>query len=291
MKPIFISFIGIALLCLSNSCQRKNANQGTILTSSESKDAQGNIVLLGKSTKERLTRDPFNSWFTSNYNDYRIDTAIADQLKPMIGNKKLVIFMGTWCGDSRREVPRIYKLLDYCGVPASQVQLITVSSDDSLYKQSPGHEEKGLSIHRVPDLLVYDGKTEMGRVVESPVISWEKDLLTILKKQEYSSRYKGVPFLLNLFETHSYNDIEARMENIKNDLHPLLFHPAELASYGKVLIASHEAEKAVIVLKLNSMLYPSAGSFNSLGDAYIYAGNKKYAIENYRKAASMEKTP
>ncbi len=26
--------------------------------------------------------------------------------------------MGTWCGDSRREVPRMYKILDYCQVKA-----------------------------------------------------------------------------------------------------------------------------------------------------------------------------
>jgi tetratricopeptide (TPR) repeat protein len=171
------------------------------------------------------------------------------------------------------------------------VELITVSGEDSLYKQSPGHEEKGLNIHRVPNLLVYEGKTEMGRVVESPVISWEKDLLTILTKQEYSSRYKGVPFLVKLFADRSVDDINTKMEDISNDLRPLVFYPAELASYGKLLISSKEPEKAVIVFRLNSMLYPSPGSFNSLGDAYIYSGNKKAAIENYRRAVSLEKTP
>ena len=72
--------------------------------------------------------------------------------------------MGTWCGDSRQEVPKIYKVLDHCNVPESHIQLINLNVHDSVYKQSPSHEEKGLNIHRVPDLLVYEKEKEMGRV-------------------------------------------------------------------------------------------------------------------------------
>jgi hypothetical protein len=98
--------------------------------------------------------------------------------------------MGTWCGDSRREVPRMYKILDYCGVKASQIQLVNVSNSDTAYKQSPGHEEKGMDIRRVPDLLVFNNNREQGRIVESPVVSLEKDLLSIVSGAPYEPRYK-----------------------------------------------------------------------------------------------------
>jgi hypothetical protein len=100
--------------------------------------------------------------------------------------------MGTWCGDSRREVPRIYKLLDYCQVSPSQLQLVNVSNSDTAYKQSPGHEEQGLNIRRVPTLLIFEGQHEVGRVVESPVTSLEKDILAIVTGQPYEHRYKNL---------------------------------------------------------------------------------------------------
>ena len=98
--------------------------------------------------------------------------------------------MGTWCGDSRREVPRLYKILDYCNVKSSQIQLITLNNSDTAYKQSPGHEERGLNIRRVPTLLIFENQREVGRVVESPVTSLEKDILAIVTGQPYEHRYK-----------------------------------------------------------------------------------------------------
>ena len=100
--------------------------------------------------------------------------------------------MGTWCGDSRREVPSIYKILDYCQVKPSQVQLINLNNSDTAYKQSPGHEEQGLNIRRVPTLLIFDNQHEMGRMVESPVTSLEKDILAIVTGQPYEHRYKNL---------------------------------------------------------------------------------------------------
>jgi thiol-disulfide isomerase/thioredoxin len=158
----------------------------------EVKDSKGNIKLLGKTTRQRLAQPPFDSWFTKNYNAYTPDTNTAVQLKPLIRHKKFLIFMGTWCGDSRREVPRIYKLLDCCGVQPAQVQLVNVDNADTAYKQSPGHEEKGLNIRRVPTLLIYENNHELGRVIESPVVLWEKDLLAILKHEAYVPRYSDL---------------------------------------------------------------------------------------------------
>jgi hypothetical protein len=183
MKPIHI-ISTISIILFITYCTPKMA------MNYEVKDHNGNIILLGKCTRERLAHPPFDAWFTKNYNAYVVDSNTANQLKPLLKNKHFLIFMGTWCGDSRREVPRMYKILDYCGVKASQVQLVTVSNSDTAYKQSPGHEEKGLDIRRVPDLLVYDNNHEQGRIVESPVVSLEKDLLSIVSGQAYEPRYK-----------------------------------------------------------------------------------------------------
>lgn len=191
------------LLFVISACTPKMASQPAQPFNTEATDKKGNLILLGKTTRERLAQSPFDSWYSKNYEAYRVDTNTAAQIKPLLKNKKFLLFMGTWCGDSRREVPRIYKILDYCKVNASQIQLINLNNSDTAYKQSPGHEEQGLNIRRVPTLLIYENKLEVGRVVESPVTSLEKDLLAIVSKQPYEHRYKnpGSPKPANMADT------------------------------------------------------------------------------------------
>jgi thiol-disulfide isomerase/thioredoxin len=180
MKKIFIFTIAV---CSSISSFTQLAiNQ-------VAKDRNGNDMLLGCCTREALNKEPFNTWFNPNYFDYTIDTAVTNEIKKHLDKKQFLIFMGTWCGDSKREVPRMLKVLDYCGVKPEQVKLVMVSNHDSAYKQSPLHEEKGLNILRVPTLIVYENNSEINRFVEYPVETVEKDLLRILAKQPYRHRY------------------------------------------------------------------------------------------------------
>lgn len=197
--------------------------------------------------------------------------------------------MGTWCGDSRREVPRMYKLLDYLGVSPSQVQLINVNNNDSAYKQSPGHEEKGLNIHRVPDLIIYDEKRELGRIVESPQISWEKDVLAILNRQAYEPRYKAVLRVISIWQQYSLAQIQNNLPHMADTLKPLAANRGELLSYGKVLLASEEIEKGLLVMELNTLLFAAdAEVWNGLAGAWLKKGNKNKAVECYQKAISLQ---
>lgn len=169
------------LITISASAQF-NINQVT-------KDKNGNEMLIGCCTREALSREPFAAWFNNNYFNYAVDTSLIVSLKEKMDRKQFLIFMGTWCGDSKREVPRMLKILDYCGVKPEQVKIVMVSNADSLYKQSPNHEEKGLNIIKVPTLIVYENTTEINRVVEYPVESLEKDLLRIMSRQMYKPNY------------------------------------------------------------------------------------------------------
>ena len=190
MKSIHSAALCCIVIILS-ACTRTSIPATSM--NQEIKGKRGDSILVGKSTRERLEQPPYNSWFTKNYSDYIVDTTTALQIRSSVKNKRFLLFMGTWCGDSRREVPRIYKLLDYCGISPAQVQLINVSNHDSAYKQSPTHEEKGLRIMRVPTLLVMAHNKETGRIVETPVVSWEKDLLAILTGKGYEPRYSTGP--------------------------------------------------------------------------------------------------
>jgi tetratricopeptide (TPR) repeat protein len=284
MKNIIAFILSIVLIISISSCSKK-------IISQETTDSKGNKNLLGKSDKKNLEKEPYNIWFNKNYNDYVVDTLTAEQLKPNLINKHFTIFMGTWCGDSRREVPRMYKILEYCGVPTAHINLIMLSNTDSMYKQSPQHEERGINIHRVPDLIVFNNKTEMGRIVESAVVSLEKDLLSITNNEGYVPNYKAVSFLITIFSEKKMDEINNHINDYANAVKLLAKNSSELNTYGYVLMAAKEMDKAGFIFKCNTILYPAeANVFDSMGEYYFKAGNKILAKENYTKTLQLDPT-
>jgi hypothetical protein len=181
--------IMVAMLCLA--CATHMAFSQTTLINQDSLglDANGKPMLLGKHNRQALLQPPFAEWFLANYQAYTVDSFTCTFVKPLLAGKQLTLFLGTWCGDSRREVPRLLKMLDCCGYPMDQLTLVMVSNHANMYKQSPGHEEAGRNILRVPTLIVEEQGLEVGRLVEYPVASLEKDLLTILRRDGYVPRY------------------------------------------------------------------------------------------------------
>ena len=153
------------------------------------KAKNGSEMLLGNCNRNCLLQKPFSEWFEKNYNDYKVDSSQTDALGKLFKKKHITIFMGTWCGDSKREVPRMFKILDASGVKENQITLIMVSNESDMYKQSPQHEEKGLNILRVPTFIISEGAVEIGRIIESPKQSLEKDLIQILEKKNYIPNY------------------------------------------------------------------------------------------------------
>jgi hypothetical protein len=152
-------------------------------------DAAGQAILIGQCTREALWREPFRNWFVSNYDQYIVDSGTCVFVAPLLKDKKITLFMGTWCGDSRREVPRLLKILDCCGFPPENLTMIMVSNQPDMYKKSPGHEEEGRQIIRVPTMIIEGVTVELGRIIEFPVVSLEKDLLRILRKDGYVPNY------------------------------------------------------------------------------------------------------
>ncbi|MFT3824710.1 MAG: tetratricopeptide repeat protein [Chitinophagaceae bacterium] len=290
MKTINITFFLLAII-LTAACHRHTAAQvqDTSTYNQAITNAQGTINLLGKSTRDRLQQEPFGIWFNKNYTDYTIDSATANQLKPLVKNKRFVIFMGTWCGDSRREVPRIYKLLDYCGVQPSQIELINLNNSETAYKQSPGHEEKGLYIFRVPDLLVYNDKNELSRVIESPVASWEKDLLTIVRNNNYTPHYSGAAMLAQLYRTTPFEKLEKDTLALASQLKPLTAARGELHSFGNLLLSAGDTAKALLTYQVNTQLFPADPvAWTTLAGARLKTGDKTAAIACCRIAMRLQ---
>jgi tetratricopeptide (TPR) repeat protein len=269
------------------ACQRKAA-PATAATTTSVTDRSGNPMLLGVHTKEDMQQAPYADWFNASYNSYTIDSATAGKLKPLLTNKQFEIYMGTWCGDSKREVPRMYKILEYAGVKPSQVKLIMVDNHDSTYKQSPTHEEKGRYIHRVPDLLVYDNKKELNRIVESPVVSLEKDLLQIVTQASYEPNYKAANYFGRLLEEKPITFINTHRQQLVDTLKKWVPSSTALNSIGNGLLLSREYAKAQLAFEIMTDITPTNVFANTkLGELNMKQGNKTAAKKYYQKVLEL----
>jgi thiol-disulfide isomerase/thioredoxin len=81
-----------------------------------------------------------------------------------------------WCGDSKRELPRFLKIADEAGFPPARITLYSLDRT----KKSPDGMTARYGIEYVPTFIVLKDGAEVGRITESPKVSVEADLLTIL---------------------------------------------------------------------------------------------------------------
>ena len=79
-----------------------------------------------------------------------------------------------------------------------------------------------------------------------------------------------------------YHDLKAAAPAIYN------FDESELNTLGYKLIRANEVKDAVRIFQLNVEAYPqSSNVYDSLGEAYMDAGNKPQAIANYKKSLQL----
>ncbi len=167
------------------NCHGQDINQKVI-------EANGKEKLLGKVDKSAFLEDSFVRWFEPGYSGYELDSTTIKTFKDDIGSLQIKVFMGTWCGDSKRETPRFYKILEAASFPMDQLAMVAVDYVKPNYKKSPGGEEKGLNIVKVPTFIFYKDGKEINRIIESPVISLEKDIQAIVTGKNYTPNYNKV---------------------------------------------------------------------------------------------------
>ena len=147
------------------------------------KDEKG--YLIGVANKESFEDDAFKGWFESRYSEYNTDEETIEKLTEALEGVTIKGFMATWCGDSKRETPRFYKILDETGYDQNDFELITVNRS----KKTPDNLQEGFNVLRVPTFIFYKDGEEIGRYVEYPRETLEKDILKIVTGQPYKHSY------------------------------------------------------------------------------------------------------
>jgi dipeptidyl aminopeptidase/acylaminoacyl peptidase len=146
------------------------------------------IVVMGEVTRDRILVD-LPDW-DDEFFEFEPDPAIIGEIANYMHDVEITVLLGTWCSDSRREIPRLWKILDEIGYPADEVTLYAVGSSrftsempipDELLEWSIRIKEQ-YGVERVATIIFYRGGEEIGRIVETPEATLEGDLLVIISK-------------------------------------------------------------------------------------------------------------
>lgn len=133
-------------------------------------------MLIGYCDKNGLEKDVYGVYFKSQYDVYSPAEGYITKLEEKIDDVEITIVLATWCSDSQREVPRFYKVLNEAGYNDRRVKVIAVDKN----KEAIVVDISDMDIQRVPTFIIYKNEKEIGRIVETPKKSLERDLWKIV---------------------------------------------------------------------------------------------------------------
>jgi len=228
--------------------------------------------LIGKINKDGLTTAPYQSWFEKNYNSVQPDAKLVEQLKPLLPEYTIKAFLGTWCGDSRREVPRLYQVLDLAEFPLQRLTTVALDKHADHYRQSPGGEQEAMNVFRVPTIILFKDGKEVNRIVERPKVSIEADLLTMMQG-EYVPNYQGVTDIMGLMADLGPVKFERRLQRTARNYKEEVEHYYGFSTLAKVWYADNKKDEAVAVTRLSCMMFPEEKGPKLLLASYLEAVN------------------
>ena len=180
VKPFIIAFLACLITGACQSPDSKTAATKNPLFNKEIVSEEGEPILVGKLNREAWQKNTYRDWFASEYQAYEVDEMPLQDIKAFTNSLEILVFLGTWCSDSRREVPRLYKVLDYLEFDDNRLRVVALDNHPDRYKQSPQQEEVDWNIEFVPTIIILREEKEIGRIVETPVESLERDLAKML---------------------------------------------------------------------------------------------------------------
>lgn len=180
--------VKVALLMFGLTLGLQSCESRRVVVNREVETTNDGKMLLGAQTIDQFQKEPYSEWYVQEYNDYVPDAETMKELrKAKLGTYNMLVFLGTWCGDSHREFPRLMKILDELKYPKQKLTIIAVNRK----KESPNGEEGRYNIQRVPTIILSKYGKQQGRIIEYPESGFlEKDLLQIINKNKVEKTEK-----------------------------------------------------------------------------------------------------
>ncbi|HUP47616.1 MAG TPA: peptidylprolyl isomerase [Thermoanaerobaculia bacterium] len=137
-------------------------------------------LLIGRMTRQEIVAvlPQYASLSAAYKPDASVVEMIASSLQPA---DRIEVYMGTWCSDSAREVPKLLRIIDLLREEhGREIALSFFALDRS--KAGPAELVAGKNIEKVATFIYYRDDREMGRIVERPLSLFEDDLLAMMAR-------------------------------------------------------------------------------------------------------------
>ncbi len=132
------------------------------------------ILIVGKTNPEEILL--LKDW-KSIYLSYSPDSKIIEKTKPLSNNISSIVIFGSWCRDSKNNVPKIIKIFELLNIKTKYIGVLRSGERKlEVYKK--------FSVKRIPTIIFYKNGKEIGRIIENPMETLEKDIYKILKEAE-----------------------------------------------------------------------------------------------------------
>lgn len=149
------------LLVVLYACSGNRYNTAPKPKYTTSYDDHGKI-LRGYINRSIIENDTAFTWFKENMKWGRADDAAVQTFSRNKDKFTMLVFGGTWCGDTKNLWPVFYRLVDKSGYPDNKITLVAVDRQ----KTTIDDLHKKWNIVNVPTFIVLQNGKEAGRVVE-----------------------------------------------------------------------------------------------------------------------------
>ncbi len=134
-------------------------------------------VLIGYCDRSGLLFGEFGDSYIHEYQEYVPVKKPVKKIKKHKADYNIILVLATWCHDSKEQVPRFYRILDDAKLSDDILTVICVDGNKTGGELPIEH----LGIERVPTFIFYRDGEEIGRIIETPEISLEEDMWSIIK--------------------------------------------------------------------------------------------------------------
>lgn len=140
----------------------------------------GTKILKGFITKQELATDAAFPWFAEGAKGYVPEPGALAAFKGAKDSIHILVFGGTWCGDTKALFPKFFALTDAAGITADHMTILGVDRS----KKTVHRLAEAFDVTRVPTFIVLKGGKEVGRVVEYGKYGvFDKELGDIVSKK------------------------------------------------------------------------------------------------------------
>ncbi len=166
---VFAFLIGVTFAAVDARAQGSCPTPDVVLCSAP------RAVLGPKTWEEWKAEAGWDNYSAGNYHppQWKLNQ-LADLVRTR--NVTFLVFGGSWCSDSKAQLPVLFSLFDLASIPAARQQLYGVD----INVKEPTRTADRYKISRVPSVIVLSNGKEIGRIAEFPRPNWEDDLIRVL---------------------------------------------------------------------------------------------------------------